>query len=273
MEIRENIYLEFDIKHIETNISVGVYECMDMAEATHGVVTVSQVKKSMFIVSVNVFDPDSGIKKITLGAGTSPGSLQLRSLNVAHCINDEIMDLQVEHGTPVHVTAIVENYAGRRSVFHSTAVVTDITPPEISDVIFNIETHINISGKASTITSTITGQWNVIDNKTDIKKCSVGKGRSSDGSPNIMPYTYANDTMVTFHLNSIAHGEVLYCAVKCVNNVELTTLAASGALIVAYKKPIIDLAQVQFIAEAIAAAPISDLPNKFHTIYFSNRSS
>ncbi|XP_052235488.1 uncharacterized protein LOC127847524 isoform X3 [Dreissena polymorpha] len=272
MEMKTNIYLEFDIKR-ETNISVGVYECMDMGEATHGVVTVSQVRKSMFIVSVNVFDPDSGIKKITLGAGTSPGSLQLRSWNVAHCVNDEIMDLQVQHGTPVHVTAIVENYAGHKSVFNSTAVVTDITPPEISNVIFNIETYINISGNTSTISSTITGQWNVIDNETDIKQCSVGIGRSSYGSPNIVPYTYVNDTMVTFHLNSNAHGDVLYGVVKCVNNVELTTLAASGALIVAYEKPNIDLAQVQFIAEAIAAVPFSDLPNKFHTISYSNRSS
>ncbi|KAH3750722.1 hypothetical protein DPMN_185253 [Dreissena polymorpha] len=79
--------------------------------------------------------------------------------------------------------------------------------------------------------------------------------------------------MVTFHLNSNAHGDVLYGVVKCVNNVELTTLAASGALIVAYEKPNIDLAQVQFIAEAIAAVPFSDLPNKFHTISYSNRSS
>ncbi|KAH3708901.1 hypothetical protein DPMN_068360 [Dreissena polymorpha] len=63
-DLKDIFYLEFDVKHIQTNISVGLFECMDITETRDGVVIVSQVSKSTFIVSVNVFDPESGIKRV-----------------------------------------------------------------------------------------------------------------------------------------------------------------------------------------------------------------
>ncbi|KAH3708900.1 hypothetical protein DPMN_068359 [Dreissena polymorpha] len=81
-----------------------------------------------------------------------------------------------------------------------------------------------------------------------------------------MPYTLANDNMSIVYLTGLVHGQVVYGLLKCLNKVELAAVAASSALVAAYEKPDIAMAEVKLISDAYVRFPMSGLPDKFHII-------
>ena len=92
-----------------------------------------------------------------------------------------ILHVNVLHGTQVYITAIAENYAGLRSIFHSKPIIIDHTAPTIENVttkydviVFNqeIDNETNIVVNELLFTTT----WSVEDKENGVKSCFCSIG-------------------------------------------------------------------------------------------------
>ena len=120
-----------------------------------------------------------------LGIGTTPSGFQLNSLYPVDVNTDETFAISASHGTPIYATAIVENFAGLRSVFRSKKVVNDHTPPVIQDILVEKDEvkdyHIlNTSDVAADeMMLRLRVSWDASDEESGIKACFVSVGRYS----------------------------------------------------------------------------------------------
>ena len=117
-----------------------------------------------------------------LGVGTSPNGYQLKSLYLVDVNTDIVFTVSASHGTPVYATAIVENFAGLRSVFRSKKVVTDHTAPVIQDIVVEKKVVDAEPFNASDVADGETilqlkVSWNARDVESGLKLCFVSVGR------------------------------------------------------------------------------------------------
>ena len=82
-------------------------------------------------VKLHITDPESGIRFVKLGAGTTKYGYQIQSLTSVVPENHHRIWFDLPHLTPVFVTAIVENHAGGISYFTSDVIHMDHTSPEV----------------------------------------------------------------------------------------------------------------------------------------------
>ena len=106
--------------------------------------------------------------------GHIPGGLQIKSFYRINRWEDEHVHILSSHGTPLYVTAIVENHAGLQSTFHSNGLIIDHTPPVIEEV----EVSIHHIYRNTTFVGYVTGgvvqlkaSWKPVDNESHIKIC------------------------------------------------------------------------------------------------------
>lgn len=91
--------------------------------------------------------------------------------------SDVMVSLTAPHTSPLYATAVVENFAGLRSVFHSRMIVVDHTPPVIEGVQVVAEMKydfIDMKNKSALLKLNVT--WNVQDEESGIQVCFISVG-------------------------------------------------------------------------------------------------
>ena len=133
----------------------------------------------------HLFPLSLSVQQVLLAAGTKRGGVQHRSFYQIDKSSDEHIPLLVPHGTPVYITAVVENYAGLRSTFHSKRIIVDHTPPVIEDVNV-VMTELSSDVNESNVTQSkeryvqLKATWNATDIESGIKLCFVSVGKYMD---------------------------------------------------------------------------------------------
>ena len=95
---------------------------------------------------------------------------------------DSVISLDVSHGTPVYVTVMVENFAGLRSVFRSSKLLTDHTAPLLDNVVVNTaftrtENDTNTTLFENEALIRLDVSWKVRDEESDIVMCLISVGK------------------------------------------------------------------------------------------------
>ena len=115
-----------------------------------------------------------------IGVGTTPRGQQLKPFYPVDTSTDVVLSVIASHGTPLYVTAIVENFAGLRSVFRSKELIIDHTPPVVEDVLvetlLNASTHQNATLGRNKTTVRFNVTWNAIDDESGIQMCFLSIG-------------------------------------------------------------------------------------------------
>jgi hypothetical protein len=140
VELKFKIFSRHHISH--ENIKVRLYHCVSSVHTTSPLM-VRQVSPQLLSVCSFIFDSESGIEDFLVGAGTTRGGFQVRSPSPFSKLNHGVIEVDASHGSRIHLTAIVRNYAGLFSKYEE-AIMLDHTPPTVSNLRVNIQ---NIKAK------------------------------------------------------------------------------------------------------------------------------
>ncbi|XP_053376618.1 uncharacterized protein LOC123534121 [Mercenaria mercenaria] len=242
-----NISLEMEHFHNVT-VSVALSKCNKVIEDMDTAVLLQQISRSSVAVNIVVIDRESSLYRLAVGAGTTFGGFQIQPLSPVHHRNKHgLIYANIPHGSPVYVTAVVENLAGLSAVFHATPITIDHTSPSIGDLEGSIRSwQVNVTGKYEYY-STVTAHWKVSDDESGIKYCLCCLGHGPELYDIQQTWLSQYETSCVSQKFPSFHGDVIYVTVKCVNNVELATESSTQSLIVSIKNPTTDKAKLMFI--------------------------
>ena len=122
---------------LEEKIQIRVQQCKSFATSTLPLM-IRQLNPGLLSVCSFLSDPESGIAKVLVGAGTTRGGYQVRPLRPFSKFNHGLIKTDIPHGSRIYLTAVATNNAGQRSIF-TQEVTIDHTPPMISNV--NVKIH------------------------------------------------------------------------------------------------------------------------------------
>ena len=110
-------------------------------------------------------------RQVSLGAGTTKGGFQIKRLHQIHNQNNVgVIFAPFAHGTSVYLTAIAENHAGLKTVFHSDpAIIIDHTAPILTDI--NVAVAVDRNNSVS-----LHGTWKVKDDESGVQFCKFSVG-------------------------------------------------------------------------------------------------
>ncbi|KAJ8312798.1 hypothetical protein KUTeg_010171 [Tegillarca granosa] len=224
-------------------------ECKSMLinENNDSALTVRQMSPSMISICINVIDPESGIQGVFLGAGTTPNGFQIRSLSPLSLINHVTINVNLPHGTPVYITAIIKNHAGLEKSFKSSKIILDHTPPFVTNTKASIMYNTIHNDKSATVNM----QWKVVDEESNLKICLYSLGNSPQ-SADIQEWT-ASESYNSCHIYNISakHGTVLYGTVRCVNEIGLYMDVGFNPVEVSFRPPTVPIStDITFIEHA-----------------------
>ena len=112
-----------------------------------------------------------------LGFGSSPAGFQLKSMHPVDVGSDQIVSFTVAHGSKLYGTAIIENFAGLKSVVHSEEITIDHTAPILEDVAVEAELGFNMSTlDPEAAMMRLNVSWNAVDEESGITICFVSVG-------------------------------------------------------------------------------------------------
>ena len=112
-----------------------------------------------------------------LGFGSSPSGFQYQSLYPVDIDSDQIITLQVPHGSKLYSTVIIENAAGLKSEFHAKEIVTDHTPPVLENVAVEEELAFKLDMlDSSSKMMRLNVSWHAKDDESQMKICYVSVG-------------------------------------------------------------------------------------------------
>lgn len=242
----DEIVLSFS-SETSCRIAVAISECSSMSENDTSAVQLQQIGPYDLAINIFVLDEESRVKQIELGAGTTPGGFQVKALSqIQYRSNNVLIKANVQHGTPVYVTVIVENYAGLKSAFKSGPIVVDQTEPTISDIALMLNVH-NETAVGMERRHVLMATWKVEDKESGLKTCfcSIGHQRRITD----IQHTWESQSLVSCSSSDLrlVHGETIYLTVKCVNNVELATEVVAEPLTVSVQPASISKATVEFL--------------------------
>ncbi|KAK3589130.1 hypothetical protein CHS0354_017096 [Potamilus streckersoni] len=225
------------------DLKIQWFKCTNMIFSPNmSSIDVNQVGPATISVCLRTLDPDSGIKSVLVGTGTTKYGFQIQPLLPMPSENHLVLPLTVPHGSPVFVTAMTWNYAGLMSTFTSDAITVDHTPPDIQNVTAKVEVE-NLSNTANIFVT-----WRADDLQSGIKMCYCGLGEDP-GSTSLRPLRMAQSNERCDFLNmSITHGKTVFPLVFCVNTVELSSSKCGKGIVVSYRSPLSDEAKVWFTA-------------------------
>ncbi|WAR31824.1 hypothetical protein MAR_034366 [Mya arenaria] len=210
-----------------TNIleTTHLQRCASIIENNAKALHVRQIRHDSVAVTAMIQDKESDLKMVQIGAGTTPGGLQIQPLTHIHVdIMSVVIKGHLVHAMKVYTTIIAENHAGLRSVFQSTEpIIIDHTSPIITDLeALATVVYVNESGEIDSRVQ-INATWNAQDDESDIIHCtcSVGMFPNKD---DVQDKWFA-DTLSACESNllQLKHGDKVYVNINCVNNVELAT--------------------------------------------------
>ncbi|XP_052790278.1 uncharacterized protein LOC128224473 isoform X2 [Mya arenaria] len=213
---------------------IHLQKCMSFMENKSKALHVRQIRHDSVAVTAMIQDKESDLKKVQIGAGTTPGGFQIQLLTAIHAdIMSVIIKGHLVHAMKVYTTVIAENHAGLTSVFQSTEpIIIDHTSPLITDLEASATVvFVNNSGEIASRVQ-VNASWNVVDDESDIKHCTCSIGMLPN-KDNVQDKWYT-DTLTSCESNLLQfnHSDKVYVNIKCVNNVELatTTTVASNTV-------------------------------------------
>ena len=160
--------------HFISQTDVSIFVCNEMKQTVDSTaLTVQQIMPSLVSISARVFDLESDLLRIMIGAGTTKGGFQIRPLQSTFLHFHELIEAAVPHGTPVFVTVTAENSAGLVSVFQSDPIFIDHTPPLVSNITATI---LYASEGNNTSTVRVDIAWTVHDEESGVKSCWCALG-------------------------------------------------------------------------------------------------
>lgn len=113
--------------------------------------------------------------QVEVGIGTTTGGFQIQPLTVFYkMISAIVVSFQAKHGNQVYVTAIAQNHAGMRSVFHSAPIIVDHTPPEITNV--DVDLLVANATEINGVAVVLTASW-TIEDESEVKFCTCDIGK------------------------------------------------------------------------------------------------
>ena len=173
--------LDFEILTDQINFiletDVSVFSCDEIRQTLDSTaLTVQQIMPSLIFISARVFDSESDLLQITIGAGTTKGGFQIQPLKSTFLHFQELIEAAVPHGTPVFVTVTAENSAGLVSVFQSDPIFIDHTPPSITKKAVSL-VYTSAGNYKTIVTADVA--WTVRDDESGVKSCWCALGMNS----------------------------------------------------------------------------------------------
>ncbi|XP_053382169.1 uncharacterized protein LOC128549491 isoform X2 [Mercenaria mercenaria] len=246
-------------------VSLNLFECSQVIEDSNEAIQLTQISRSKIAVQVLVTDEDSSLRKIELGAGTTVDGFQIKPLSTFyHKHNIHMIYTHVPHGTQVFVTAIAENKAGLRSVFHSRSIIVDHTSPVFNHLVGHIQNvQVNLSGVLE-IQTIVQATWDVVDEESGIKQCYCSVGHE----PGLFDIQSIWTSQLLTHCESnklqLSHGQRLHLNLKCINNIQLSTKISTDPLVASIQKPNAYTAVLDFVPQNEESSEyVSQVGSKF----------
>ena len=116
-----------------------------------------------------VTDPESDIKLIEVGLGSSEGGFQLLPLTDVGQSSSILFPVRLQHGMEVHSVLVAENHAGLKSIFYGDTLTVDWSPP----VIHNLQVDVQCVEDKCSVGAT----WDVTDVENVVQDCHWSIGR------------------------------------------------------------------------------------------------
>ncbi|KAL3857349.1 hypothetical protein ACJMK2_012025 [Sinanodonta woodiana] len=222
-------------------LKIQWFKCTNMIFSPNiSSIDVNQVGPATISVCLKIVDPESGIKSVLVGTGTTQSGFQIQPLSPMPSENHLVLPFTAPHGSPVYVTAMTWNYAGLMSTFTSDAITVDHSPP----VIQNVTAVVDVENVTNIVNIDVT--WKADDLQSGIKICYCGLGEDQ-GSTSFRSLIMAQSKQRCEFLNmSIAHGKTIFPHVSCVNGVELSSSKCGKGVVVSYLSPSSDNAKAWF---------------------------
>ncbi|XP_033730988.1 uncharacterized protein LOC117320520 [Pecten maximus] len=172
-------------------------------------IPLQQIAFSTVSAMLQFIDPESDVRSVELGVGTTIHGYQVRALEPVFTGGYHAFPVNLPHGTPIYATAVVENNVGLRSYFRSSPLIIDHTPPTISDVLLQYS-----DGTEGHVVIHIT--WKVEDKESQHVHCDVSCGSiwRTEGmqTDNISKISVDSEPL------RIPHGTIITGTITCENN-------------------------------------------------------
>ncbi|XP_060558764.1 uncharacterized protein LOC132719043 [Ruditapes philippinarum] len=224
--------------------------CVEEFESNNGAITLKPISREIMEVRLIVKDTESPISKVQIGAGTTPRGFQVKSLSRVHHLNhNHLIQTNVQHGTNVYVTAIVENKAGLRTVVQSKPITIDHTKPVVKHLNANLRyVQENESGVVD-IRAAVHASWEIVDDESGISicYCSIGQRPGLHDISSI--WIAENKTSCESNRQIFTHGQTVFLNLKCFNEIGLSTEDVAGPLVVSLQQSKTSSAELVFIPQ------------------------
>ncbi|XP_062589946.1 uncharacterized protein LOC134251560 [Saccostrea cucullata] len=252
----------------DESISVRLQHC-SLSEVSTNPLTVRQINPGTLSVCSFIFDPESGVENVLVGAGTTRGGYQVRLLSPFSKSNHGLIHTDAPHGSRIYLTAIARNYADLSSMFQSE-ITLDHSAPILK--ILNVDVRnfaigqdldfLNDTdqGAAENDTTIIPGEptrtirkhtevtvtWNVTEEETELLSCYCSVGHSQASALSGRWQTSPDNRKCKLSNLSFPHGTTIYVTVQCINNVQLKAEEIAGPFKIYHKSPQIESATLSF---------------------------
>ncbi|KAK7500517.1 hypothetical protein BaRGS_00008092 [Batillaria attramentaria] len=207
-------------------------------------------------------DAESTIVDYQWALGTVQGGVQIQGFHsVGRRQHATVSGLKLTHGLPLYVTVLARNAAGLTSVAYSEPLVTDMTPPVISDLVDGSGTDVDFQTG-----NVISATWTASDSESGVANCQWAIG-FTPGRGDILAFenvpTPASDTFtasadVAPTLASLTLPQTVYVSVRCYNRAGLPAHdVTDGVTIVAIDNDQ-SLGSLQLLADGVTHYPAQE---------------
>ena len=161
-------------------VAARVMSCAASNVTNNDAVSLRQISPSTVSVCSRVVDRESSLMSLRVGLGSTPGGLQVRPLTHVGQSGHAVLDVDVDHGTPLYAIVFAQNHAGMSAHFVSRSVIFDGTAPEVSGLNVSLS-YTGAGGVKGTATSsssvTVEAEWTVVDAETTAITCQCVLGK------------------------------------------------------------------------------------------------
>ena len=134
-------------------------------------VFVSQISQDRLFIRTKIRDAESGLKKMMVGVGTSPGGLQVAPFTLLDPRAPHVtFSAHVQHATPIHVTVVAQNQGGSWSRFSTRLSAFDRTGPVVDDVGLTLK----YKGQGEVVAAAV---WRTEDKESGVRYCACLLGK------------------------------------------------------------------------------------------------
>ncbi|XP_069118476.1 uncharacterized protein [Argopecten irradians] len=212
------------------NITVTLQGCNNVSfhnYSTHQI-PLQQISFSTVSTLLQFVDPESDVRSVELGVGTTVHGYQVQALEPVFTGGYHAFPVKLPHRSPVHVTVVVENTAGLRSYFRSAPLIIDHTPPTISDVLLQYR---DVSDRQVVLHIT----WTVEDKESQYVFCDVSCGSIWRTD------TIESDSRAEISVESeplgIQHGTPIIGTITCKNSVGMIQQTTTNDVTILLEPP------------------------------------